>query len=93
MRRGSGGAGRWRGGDGAIREIRFLAPLSLSVLGQHRVESPYGMAGGEAGARARVTLHRAGGGVEVLSSVDQREVEPGDLLSLETPGGGGWGTP
>jgi 5-oxoprolinase (ATP-hydrolysing) len=93
IRRGSGGAGRYRGGDGAVREIRFLAPLSLSVLGQHRVERPYGAAGGEPGAPARVVLRRAGGEDETLGPVDEREVGPGDLLVLETPGGGGWGTP
>lgn len=93
IRRGSGGAGHWRGGDGVVREIRFLAPLSLSVLGQHRTEGPYGVAGGRSGAPARVTLRRAGGEEEVLGSVDEREVSPGEVLVLETPGGGGWGRP
>ena len=91
VRRGSGGAGRWRGGDGAVRELLFLAPLSLSVLGQHRVERPYGVAGAEPGATARVVLERADGRRESLEPVDQRDVEPGDRLILETPGGGGWG--
>lgn len=93
IRRGSGGRGRWRGGDGAVRELAFLAPLSLSVLGQHRVERPYGAAGGESGAPARVTLERADGRGESLGPVDEREVGPGDRLILETPGGGGWGEP
>lgn len=93
VRRGSGGRGRWRGGDGAIRELFFLAPLSLSVLGQHRIEGPYGMAGGEPGAAARLTLVRADGDRERLGSVEEREVGPGDRLILETPGGGGWGEP
>ena len=91
IRRGSGGAGRWRGGDGVVRELRFLEPLSLSVLGQHRVEAPYGAAGGADGASGRVRLLRSSGSVEELRSVDEREVEPDDRLVLETPGGGGWG--
>jgi 5-oxoprolinase (ATP-hydrolysing) len=92
VRRGSGGEGRWRGGDGVVRELTFLAPLSLSVLSQHRVEAPYGGAGGVDGARGRQRLMRANGEVEELGSVDGREVGPGDRLVLETPGGGGWGT-
>jgi 5-oxoprolinase (ATP-hydrolysing) len=92
VRRGSGGAGRWRGGDGAVRELLFLAPLALSVLTQHRASGPYGVAGGEAGLPGRQRVLRAGGGVEVLGSVDGREVAAGDRLVLETPGGGGWGS-
>ena len=93
VRRGSGGAGRYAGGDGAVREITFLAPMSLSLLTQHRVERPYGAAGGEPGAPGRQQLIRASGEIEELASVDAREVLPGDRLVLETPGGGGWGTP
>ncbi len=91
VRRGSGGKGRYPGGDGAVRELEFLAPMSLSLLTQHRVEAPYGMAGGEPGERGRQRLHRASGEAEELASVDGREVLPGDRLVLETPGGGGWG--
>ncbi len=91
VRRGSGGAGRYAGGDGAVREITFLAPMSLSLLTQHRVERPYGAAGGEPGAPGRQQLIRASGEIEELASVDAREVLPGDRLVLETPGGGGWG--
>ena len=93
IRKGSGGAGRWRGGDGAVREIAFLAPMSLSLLSQHRVERPYGMEGGEPGQPGRQRLVRAAGEVEELASIDGREVGPGDRLILETPGGGGWGRP
>jgi 5-oxoprolinase (ATP-hydrolysing) len=92
VRRGSGGAGACRGGDGAVRELTFLAPVSLSVVSQHRVEAPFGAAGGGDGARGRQRLFRAGGGVEELASVDGREVGVGDRLLLETPGGGGWGS-
>ena len=91
IRRGSGGAGRFRGGDGAVREIEFLAPVSLSLLTQHRVEQPYGLEGGEPGARGRQTLIRANGEREVLPPSAAREVGPGDRLLLETPGGGGFG--
>jgi len=91
IRAGSGGEGQYRGGDGAVRELTFLAPMSLSLLTQHRVEAPYGMEGGEPGRRGRQRLVRASGEMEELSSVDGREVVPGDRLILETPGGGGWG--
>ena len=91
VRPGSGGAGRWNGGDGAVRETVFLAPMSLSVLTQHRAEGPYGMRGGLPGAPGRQHLARASGETVELKSVDGVEVEPGDRLVLETPGGGGWG--
>ncbi len=93
VRRGSGGAGRRGGGDGAIREITFLAPMSLSLLTQHRVERPYGAAGGEPGAAGRQRLVRAAGDVVELPSIAAAELAPGDRLILETPGGGGWGEP
>jgi 5-oxoprolinase (ATP-hydrolysing) len=91
IRAGSGGAGAHRGGDGAVRELTFLAPMSLSVLTQHRAEGPYGVHGGSPGAPGRQRVVRAGGEVVELGSVDGTEVEPGDRLVLETPGGGGWG--
>ncbi len=93
IRRGSGGEGKHRGGDGAVRELVFLEPMSLSLLTQHRVEAPYGAAGGGPGQPGRQTLIRTSGEVEELASVAGREVEPGDRLVLETPGGGGWGSP
>jgi 5-oxoprolinase (ATP-hydrolysing) len=91
IRRGSGGSGTWPGGDGAVREILFLEPMSLSLLSQHRVERPYGIQGGEPGLPGRQRLVRSTGEVEELASVDGREVGPGDRLILETPGGGGCG--
>jgi 5-oxoprolinase (ATP-hydrolysing) len=93
VRRGSGGAGRWPGGDGAVRELTFLAPTSLSIVSQHRVEAPYGIAGGESGTRGRQRVLRATGEVVELASVDGCEIAAGDRLILETPGGGGWGEP
>jgi 5-oxoprolinase (ATP-hydrolysing) len=92
IRRGSGGAGRWRGGDGLLREIEFLAPLELSILSQHRVSAPYGMAGGGEGAVGRQVILRADGTRQELRGIDGCEVEPGDRLVLETPGGGGYGS-
>jgi len=91
VRHGSGGAGEFRGGDGAVRELTFLDAVALSVVTQHRAEGPYGVAGGAAGAPGRTRLLRVDGTVEELGSVDGREARAGDRLLLETPGGGGWG--
>ena len=91
IRRGSGGAGRWQGGDGAIRELTFLDPVSLSLLTQHRVEQPYGVGGGSPGLPGRQCLVRASGEIVDLAPIDGCEAGPGDRLVLETPGGGGWG--
>jgi 5-oxoprolinase (ATP-hydrolysing) len=93
IRRGSGGAGRWRGGNGLIREIEFLAPLDLSILSQHRVAAPYGGAGGSDGAVGGQTILRPDGTRIGLEGIDGCSVKPGDRLVLETPGGGGWGRP
>ena len=91
IRRGSGGEGRHRGGDGVVREVRFLEPMTLSILSQHRAEGPYGMEGGEPGAPGRQRVERASGEVDELGAIDGTDVGPGDRLILETPGGGGWG--
>ncbi len=91
LRPGSGGAGKFPGGDGLRRELRFLTRQQVSVLGQHRVERPFGVLGGASGTVGRARILRASGGVRELASVDQADVEPGDLLVLETPGGGAWG--
>jgi 5-oxoprolinase (ATP-hydrolysing) len=92
IRRGSGGAGRHRGGCGVIREFEFLAPLEVSILSQRRTTAPYGLAGGKDGARGRNLLRRSGSGEEQrLGPVAHTRVRPGDRLTVETPGGGGWG--
>jgi 5-oxoprolinase (ATP-hydrolysing) len=91
IRRGSGGNGRRRGGDGLVREIVFLEPVALSVLTQHRHEAPYGHEGGEPGARGRQAVVRASGEEVVLGPVDGCEAASGDRLVMETPGGGGSG--
>lgn len=94
IRRGSGGSGKHKGGDGVIRQIEFLAPLRLSILSERRGPyPPYGLAGGQPGAFGRNTLHRHNAPTpEPLGGKVQLEVAPGDTLTLETPGGGGWGT-
>jgi 5-oxoprolinase (ATP-hydrolysing) len=71
--------------------MEFLAPVTLSILAEHRVERPYGMAGGEPGAVGRERLVRASGEEVELAGRGDVEVGPGDRLTLETPGGGGWG--
>ena len=91
LRDGSGGAGRFRGGDGVERRIRFLAPMTVAILSGHRVVPPPGLAAGAAGALGRTRIVRADGRVEELASADRREVGPGDVFWLETPGGGGYG--
>jgi N-methylhydantoinase B len=88
LRPGSGGAGERRGGDGVIRELRVLADCRLSLLTERRVHAPRGIAGGADGARGRNLLN----GEELPSKVS-REVRAGDVLRIETPGGGGYGRP
>ena len=86
LRLGSGGAGRHRGGDGVVRELRVLAPARLSVLAQRRAAGPRGAAGGEDGAPGRTLVNG-----EELPASASRDLEPGDVLRVETPGGGGHG--
>ncbi len=91
IRRGSGGAGRHRGGDGVERDMRFLEAMTLTLLSSHRRVPPCGLAGGAPGACGRNILVRADGERRELAGNDACEVEPGDLVILETPGGGGYG--
>ncbi|MEU6217913.1 hydantoinase B/oxoprolinase family protein [Streptomyces sp. NPDC047022] len=93
VRYGSGGAGHWRGGDGAVRRIRFQEPMTVSTLSQHRRVPPYGMAGGEPGELGANRVERADGTVLHLEGSDVADVGPGDVLVVETPGGGGYGPP
>ncbi|WP_125776278.1 hydantoinase B/oxoprolinase family protein [Antribacter gilvus] len=92
IRAGSGGAGRWRGGDGVVRALEFREPMSVSLLSGHRVVPPYGVQGGMPGALGRNVVHRADGTVEVLAGCARAELNPGDVLTIETPGGGGFGS-
>ena len=91
VRRGSGGAGRWRGGDGAVRRLRFLEPMTVSTLASHRRVAPYGMAGGSPGALGRHYLERTDGSVVAMAGADSVEALAGDVLVVNTPGGGGYG--
>ncbi|MBX6374556.1 MAG: hydantoinase B/oxoprolinase family protein [Acetobacteraceae bacterium] len=91
IRRGSGGAGRWRGGDGARRRIRFLRPMEAVIVASRRTVAPHGLKGGADGAPGRQWVERADGRVEWLKGCDRAWVEAGEVLGLETPGGGGWG--
>jgi 5-oxoprolinase (ATP-hydrolysing) len=93
IRGGSGGAGRWPGGDGGRRRLRFLAPMTVSTLSSHRRVPPYGMAGGAPGQLGDQWVERADGRVTELAGCDRAELEPGDVFVLETPGGGGYGPP
>ena len=92
IRRGSGGAGRWRGGDGAVRRMRFLEAMTVTTLGSHRKVRPFGLAGGRPGACGVDVVERADGSVEHLEGNDRRELQPGDLYHMETPAGGGYGS-
>ena len=91
VRRGSGGAGQHFGGDGAVRRIRALRPATVSVVASSRIVSPFGLAGGSDGAVGRQRVERADGAVESLAGVARVELRPGDVIVIETPGGGGWG--
>jgi N-methylhydantoinase B len=91
IRRGSGGGGRHRGGDGIRRTWEFLAPATVSLLTERRRRHPWGLAGGDDGATGRNLLRRSTGEELELPSKGEVKVQPGDRLTLETPGGGGWG--
>ena len=91
IRRGSGGAGKHRGGDGVRRRIRFLEDMEAIILANHRIVPPYGVDGGEPGAVGRNWIERTDGSQDVLTATDIRDVSAGDVFVIETPGGGGFG--
>ena len=93
VRRGSGGAGRQRGGDGAVRRLRFLAPMTAAMLANRRRVAPFGVAGGSAGAVGRNWVERADGRCEEFGATCTVAMEAGDVFVIETPGGGGFGSP
>jgi 5-oxoprolinase (ATP-hydrolysing) len=90
IRAGSGGEGRFKGGDGVTRRIRFLEPMTVAILSGHRVVPPPGLAGGGPGDRGRTRVMRADGRIDTLASADRAELGSGDVYWLETPGGGGY---
>jgi len=91
IRHGSGGAGRWQGGDGGVRRVRFLEPMTASILSNGRIHPAFGMAGGQAGAPGINRVVRADGRIEELAHIGQTEMQPGDVFEIHTPGGGGFG--
>ena len=93
IRRGSGGAGRHRGGDGVIRKLRFREAMIAAILSGKRIVPPYGMANGMPGALGRSWVERAGGSRIDLAGTDEIQMAPGDAITIETPGGGGFGQP
>ena len=91
VRRGSGGKGRWKAGDGTLRRIRFLKPMNVAMLSGHRAVPNPGAMGGEAGELGRNSIRRNDGSIEILSGCAQTEVEAGEAIEIVTPTGGGWG--
>jgi 5-oxoprolinase (ATP-hydrolysing) len=92
IRAGSGGAGRWRGGNGGVRRLRFLEPMTAAILSGHRHVPPHGMAGGAAGQVGRNRVRRADGTLLELGACAEVQMRPGDSMIIETPGGGGYGS-
>ena len=93
IRRGSGGAGEWCGGDGAVRRLRFLEPMTAVIVSSRRTVAPFGLAGGADGAPGRQWIERAEGRRVELQGIARAELAPGDVFAIETPGGGGFGAP
>ena len=91
IRSGSGGSGHWHGGDGGIRRVRFLEPMTASILSNGRHSGAFGIAGGSAGAPGINRVERADGSSEALDHIASVEMRPGDVFVIETPGGGGCG--
>ena len=85
------GAGRWRGGNGGVRRVRFLETMTASILSNGRKQGAFGMAGGQPGAAGENLVERADGRVEALGHIGQVEMSPGDVFVIRTPGGGGYG--
>ena len=93
IRAGSGGAGRWHGGDGGVRRVRFLEPMTASILSNGRVVPAFGLAGGAPGALGINRVERADGRIETLGHIGSASMAPGDVFVVETPGGGAFGAP
>jgi 5-oxoprolinase (ATP-hydrolysing) len=91
IREGSGGAGRQRGGNGTVRRVRFLRPMTATILSGRRRVPPYGVDGGAPGATGRNRVERVDGTVDELAGSDRTQMEVGDVFVIETPGGGGFG--
>jgi len=92
IRAGSGGGGLHRGGDGAVRRLRFLEAMEVMMLSNHRIVPPYGLAGGAPGALGRNWIERADGSRHEMTGTDKADIAAGDVFVIETPGGGGYGS-
>jgi 5-oxoprolinase (ATP-hydrolysing) len=93
IRAGSGGVGRWHGGDGGVRRVRFLAPMTAAILSNGRHRGAFGLDGGGDGAVGVNRIERSDGTVEPLDHIGSAAMQPGDVFVIETPGGGGYGVP
>ena len=91
IRQDSGGSGKYHGGNGVVRKVRFLAPMTVTTLSSHRVVPPFGLAGADPGECGNNFVIRANGEISKLHGNDETEVKPGDIFVMETPGGGGFG--
>ncbi len=91
LRRGSGGRGRFRGGDGIVRELELLADAQVTILSDRRSRGPYGLAGGQEGAPGKTVVLRNDGGIEELGAKASVRLAKGERVRVESPGGGGWG--
>ena len=93
IRKGSGGNGKFKGGDGVVREMTFLEPMDLCIVSQHRNKGPFGMAGGENGKAGSQHIIALDNKIKKLDSIDGCRIKPGERFILKTPGGGGYGPP
>lgn len=93
IRPNSGGAGRWHGGNGGVRRVRFLEPMTAAILSNNRIHAPFGMAGGGEAERGRNSVERADGRIEQVGHIGKIDMAAGDVFVIETPGGGGYGKP
>jgi 5-oxoprolinase (ATP-hydrolysing) len=91
IRAGSGGTGRWHGGDGALRRVLFLEPLTAAILAGRRRVAPHGLAGGGDGELGATWVERADGSRQLLDYAEQTEMNAGDVFVVSTPSGGGYG--
>jgi 5-oxoprolinase (ATP-hydrolysing) len=93
IRHGSGGAGKFSGGDGVVRKIRFLEPMTATILSSHRETAPYGLHGGEPGKKGENSVRHPDGSTTLLAGNDEVFLSPNDIFVIKTPGGGGFGKP
>lgn len=93
IRHGSGGAGKYSGGDGVVRKIRFLEPMTATILSSHRETAPYGLHGGEPGKKGENSVQHPDGSITLLTGNDEVFLSPNDIFIIKTPGGGGFGNP